>query len=217
MSAVTSPGTTAIRPAADTGDRSGPHWNRLVIGVLLLAAGVAWLLDMAGVSVPWHLAPATGLIVVGLGLLASLAGGKGRSGLFATGIVLLVAALAVALDADRFAGPAGDVDVRPSATGWPSTTTLSAGSARVDLTAAALPPAGRLDVRVGAGRVEVHVPAGHPVRVEADVVLGTVVVDATPAVQGVDQHWVDPVGAGAPVAVHVQVGAGEVEVHHDAA
>jgi hypothetical protein len=30
-----------------------------------------------------------------------------------------------------------------------------------------------------------------------------------------DQHWTDPAGAGAPVVVHVQVGAGEVEVHHD--
>jgi hypothetical protein len=214
---MSSPGTTLVRPGPEAGRSAGPHWNRLVVGLLLLAVGVAWLLDTAGVAVPWHLAPSTGLIVVGLALLASLAGGRGRGGLFGIGIVLLAVALAVALDVDRYAGPAGDVDVRPTPTGWPSTTTLSAGSVRVDLTAAALPAAGRLDVRVGAGRVEVRVPAGHPVRVEADVVIGTVVVDAKPAVQGVDQHWSDPAGATAPVAVHVQVGAGEVEVHHDAA
>jgi hypothetical protein len=187
----------------------------LVIGVLLVAAGVAWLLGTTGVVVPWRLAPSIGLVVVGVGLLASLVRGYGRGGLFLTGVVLLLVALGVALDADRFAGPAGDVVVRPRADGWPSTTTLSAGDVRVDLAAAALPAAGRLDVRVGAGRVDVYVPEGRAVAVDADVVVGTVIVDAAQAVQGIDQHWTDPAGVGAPVVVHVQVGAGEVEVHHD--
>ena len=210
-----SPTPTPVRPDPSVAQRSGPQWNRLVVGVLLVAAGVAWLLSTTGVVVPWRLAPSIGLVVVGAGLLASLVGGRGRGGLFLTGVVLLLAALGVALDADRFAGPAGDTVVRPLPDGWPSTTTLSAGSVRVDLATAALPAAGRLDVRVGAGRVDVYVPDGHTVAVDVDVVVGTVIVDAARAVQGIDQHWTDPAGAGAPVVVHVQVGAGEVEVHHD--
>jgi hypothetical protein len=36
--------------------------ERIVLGLLLAGAGAAWLLDAAGVSVPWALAPAVAVV-----------------------------------------------------------------------------------------------------------------------------------------------------------
>lgn len=89
---------------------------------------------MLGIEERWDQIPAAGPVVVGLGLLATPAGGHGRSGLVALGAVPLVVAVAVGIDAGRFAGrPAGDVTDSPSADGWPVRRTLSPGSVVVDL------------------------------------------------------------------------------------
>lgn len=67
-----------------------------MLGLLLAAGGVAWLLDTAGVDVPWRAAPAAALIVIGVALLASLAGGTGRAD--PATVVLDVGAGEVAVD-----------------------------------------------------------------------------------------------------------------------
>jgi hypothetical protein len=224
---VTAPRTTtgpaAPAPAgatpADGGTRPpasapppGPrlHLDRLVLGLLLAAGGTGWLLDDRGVAVPWHAAPAAAVVLVGLALLVSLVGGRGRGNLVSLGIVLLVPALAIGIGAQRFAGPVGEVVVAPGAEPWPAPTRLAAGTVTVDLTRAPLPPDGRLEVAVGAGRVDVRVPAGQ-VRVETTVVMGTVTVDGEVLRQGVDLRWSDP--AGAPRTLVLDVGTGDVEVN----
>lgn len=193
---------------------SGVGWHRVAVGVLLVAGGLAWLADVLGASVPWRFAPAVGLVVVGVVLLASLTGGHGRGGVTALGVALLVAGIAVGVDVDRFAGPAGDVVVRPEPTEWPVARTLSAGQVLVRLDDAELPARGRAEIAVGAGRIELRVPADRAVRIEAEVVMGTVVVDGEPVAQGVDLQWSGGADV-APLVVVLEVGAGDVEVSHE--
>lgn len=195
-------------PDPDTRHRSGPHWGRIVFGLLLVTGGAGWLLDGAAVAVPWRLLPAVGLVVVGVVLLLSLAGGTGRADVVVIGVVLLVAAVAVGAGVERFAGPVGDRTV--GAAGFAGPTRISAGTVTVDLTDAPLPAGGRLEVSVGAGRVALRLPAEPAVRVHTTVVTGTVVDDGVAVAQGVDLDRTDPVAA--PVTVEIAVGLGEVEV-----
>lgn len=207
--------TTGTRPTRPVPRPGGPRWDRMVVGLLLAAGGVGWLLDGLGVAVPWRFAPAAAVVVVGLALLLSLAGGRGRGGLVPLGIVLLAVAVAVGVGADRFAGPVGDRTITPSVTGWPAAAQVSAGTVTVDLTRGELPAAGRVDVELGAGRVVVLLPADRTVRVHGTVVMGTVVVDGVAAQQGVDLDWTSPDPS--PVDVEIAVGAGDVEVTHERA
>jgi hypothetical protein len=190
------------------------HWDRIVLGLLIIAVGVSAIVDAAGFSVPWLLVPSVALLVVGLALVFSLAGGHGRVNLVVTGAVLLVVAGAVGIGADRFAGPVGDRTIVPVAGDWPSSTTLAAGTALIDLTRAPLPPTGELDVHVGAGKVVLRLPESATVAIDASVVAGAVSVDDETVREGVDMRWTDPRTADAPLRVTVDIGAGNLEVHH---
>jgi len=62
------PASVEIRPGR------GPQVDRIVLGLLVAAIGVGWLLDQAGVSVPWRMLPAAALVLIGLALMATLLG-----------------------------------------------------------------------------------------------------------------------------------------------
>jgi hypothetical protein len=190
-----------------------PRPDRLVVGALLVAVGVAWLLDTAGVSVPWRLFPAAALIGVGAVVLAAARRGWPRRGLVGLGALLLVAAVAVGVHVERFAGPVGDQVVVPTSGAWPAPTRVLAGTVTVDLTRGPLPPSGHLDVAVGAGRVVLVLPRTPPVNVDAEVVVGAVLVDGVRVDDGVHARWAEP--AGGPLGVSVDVALGEVEVLRD--
>jgi hypothetical protein len=74
----------------------------------------------------------------------------------------------------------------------------SAGTATVDLIRHPLPPVGRLDVSIGAGRLVLVLPDAPPVQVDARVVTGDVTVDGERADDGIDVRWCwsSPVCAG---------------------
>lgn len=203
-----SPPTPAPAPPAR-------RWRigRLVTGALAVAVGVAWLLDAAGVPVPWRLFPAAALVLTGAALVLAAAGGWPRHGLVGLGAVLLVAAVAVGVDVERFAGPVGDQVVAPTSGQWPVEVRLAAGTATVDLTRHPLPPSGRLDVSVGAGRVVLVLPRSAAVRADVEVVTGAVVVDGVRVDDGIHARWAAP--GLAPVDVAVDVALGEVEVLHE--
>ncbi|WP_133251994.1 hypothetical protein [Actinomycetospora cinnamomea] len=206
---------TQLGPAASpttTPPARGPRLDRLVAGALLVAVGAAWLLDAVGVSVPWRLFPAIALVVVGAVLVVAAAGGWPHRGLVGLGALLLVAAVAVGVHVERFAGPVGDQLVAPPPGAWPTHTRLLAGTATVDLTRHPLPPDGHLDVAVGAGRVVVVLPPASPAGVDVEVVAGGVLVDGVRVDDGVHARWVEPASDGPTVAVDVALG--EVEVHH---
>lgn len=190
---------------------AAPHWGRLVVGALVVAAGVGWLLDVLGVSVPWRFGPAVGLLVAGTALLLSLAGGRGRADVVVTGLVLVVLAAAVGVGAGRYAGPVGDRAL--GAGDWPPDTAIAAGTVEIDLTTGAPPPGARTAVHVGAGRIVVRVPATTDVGIEAHVGAGSVMVDGTTVQEGPDLSWASPGTSTAFTVVTVDVGAGDVEVH----
>lgn len=204
----TAPGTVGTPPS-----RPELHWDRLVIGLLLVAGGVAWLAAARGAPVPWRLAPALVVTVCGAGLLASLAGGRGRDGLVVLGALALLAAIAVEAGADRYLGPAGDRTVVPALDGGSETVRHSVGTLTVDVTAGPATP-GRLEVHHGVGDVVVRVPTGGSVRVRSHVGAGTILVDGVAVAQGVDLSWTDPTVPGAASVVVVDQGVGEVEVQH---
>ncbi|MFR9803927.1 hypothetical protein ACL02T_16740 [Pseudonocardia sp. RS010] len=192
--------------------RAGPQWGRIVLGSLIVAVGVGSMLGAQGVSVPWRFVPAVGLVLVGVVLLLSLAGGRGRADVVVIGVVLAVLAAGVGVGAARFAGPVGDRTIAAGPGGWPADTRLAAGTVEIDLTASALPTGGRMAVHVGAGKVVVRVLASAAVGVEADVVAGSVTVDGGKVEEGVDLSWSRSVTSPAPV-VAVDLGVGDVEVH----
>jgi hypothetical protein len=218
MTAVESPVETRRAPDAPpppAPPRTSVRLDRIVVGLLLAAAGLGWLLDEAGVSVAWRMLPAAALIVVGVALLGSIAGGRGRAGLIGLGAVLLVVAASVGVGVDRFAGPAGDRLVTPAADTWPVTVRHSAGNVTVDLSRTPLPAAGRMDIEVGAGRIVLVVPKATPVRIDATVVTGNIRIDDVSAGEGLDVRWSEPDAADAAIEVTLHVGVGEIEVNHE--
>lgn len=182
--------------------------------MLLTAAGAGWLLDVAGVPVPWRMFPAAALVVVGLALVTTVRFGHGRTPLVALGVALLAVAVAVGLDVDRYAGPVGDRVLTPVSGALPADTRIGVGSVVVDLTRGPLPGPGRAHVQVGVGTVVVLLPPGAAVDVDAEVVTGSIVVDGTRDGDGVDVRWSERPGIAGEAALTVRVGIGEIEVRH---
>lgn len=208
---VNSGGATAEVAVA----RGGLRVDRIVIGLLVGATGVAWLLDETGVSVPWRMFPSAALIVVGLALTATLLGGRGRGVLIGLGIVLLAAAVAIGVGADRYTGPAGDRVLVPTAADWPVQERFSAGTVTVDLTRHPLPEVGHLQVDVGAGRLVVLLPPERTTQIHATVTAGSITVDGVRVQDGIDLQWSNPGTTARSVDLNLHVGLGDIEVDHE--
>lgn len=195
---------------------AGPRLDRIVAGVVIGVIGVGWLLDGAGASVPWRMFPAAALVLIGCVLLVSLFGGRGRGALISMGIVATVLAVAVGVGVDRYAGPAGDRMITPTAADWPVNTQVSVGNVTVDLTRYELPKDGFLQVDLGAGELRLILPAANPkVGVDTWTTAGTVTVDDVKVGDGVDVRWSDPAHGSTPIRVEVHVGMGNIEVSHE--
>ncbi|GAA0808170.1 LiaF domain-containing protein [Spirilliplanes yamanashiensis] len=212
MTAVTDrPATTAAPvPSTATRPREGVRWSRLIAGVLIVAVGAGWFLDQLGVSVPWRLAPAAGLVVVGAALLVAR---EGRGLLIGTGVVLAAAALLAPLPTGHFAGPVGTRAVVPAAADWPVEATISAGELTVDLTRNPLPAGGRVTVRVGVGDLRIVVPAAG-VRVDARTGLGDIRVDGRTADQGYAPVWTEGPDDADAVRLDADVAVGSIDLRH---
>jgi len=193
----------------------GPRIDRIVVGLLLAAAGIGWLLDQAGASVPWRMFPATALVVIGLALLATLVGGSGRAALVSLGVIALIVGVAVGVGVNRYAGPVGDRVVAPSTAQWPVNTRLGAGTLTIDLTRNPLPESGSLVADVGAGRIVVLLPAGSSPIIDARATVGTVSVDGVKVSDGIDVRWSQPNPLTTAVNLDLRVGLGDIEVNHD--
>jgi hypothetical protein len=194
----------------------GPRVDRIVVGLLIGATGVGWLLDQAGVSVPWRMFPAAALVGIGVGLLATLLGGRGRGALIGLGIISTVVAVAVGVGADRYAGPVGDVMVAPTVAEWPVQQHISAGTVTVDLTRHPMPETGQLQVEVGAGQIILVLPQDATAGINASATAGTVTVDGTNVGDGLDVRWSNPSRTpSASVELDLHVGLGDIEVNHE--
>jgi hypothetical protein len=214
-SSAPSPPRVPPAPAVEpTARRVSPEL--IVFGLLVAAAGSAWLLDEIGVSVPWALAPAAATIVIGIALMVTARMPGSHAPLVIWGAILLATAVLVAV-MQPVGGPVGDRFLTPSAGQWPVATSLTAGNLTIDLRQNPLPANGRLTADVSAGRVVLRLPdtpAGGSARVQvvAHVGMGEITVDGVEVRAGMGLDWTSPDPAAVVVDVHV--GTGQLEVDH---
>jgi hypothetical protein len=122
-------------PAAPA-DRNGPAAATVLVGALLVLVGIGWLLDAAGVEVPWRAVLPAALIAVGLACVAGAFRDR-QHALMVVGIALtVVLSLAVAADWDLevpLGGGVGDRTERPTAPDELTGYELGVGTLEVDL------------------------------------------------------------------------------------
>ena len=208
------PTETRTEPvAALSGKRPVLRMNRVVLGFLAVSVGILWLVDEIGVDVPWRVVPPAALLIVGIALLVTIVAGEGRRTLIWLGVGLLVVSVALGVGAQRYAAPAGDISLAPTAVEWPLDSRHSVGNVRVDLTEHPRPTQGRLDLHLGAGNVTLLMPNDAPVRVDVTVTAGNIVVNGATAADGLDLTWSNEKAA--DVVVTIDLGAGQVEVRDE--
>jgi hypothetical protein len=166
-------------PAAPA-DRHGPAAATVLVGALLVLVGIGWLLDAAGVEVPWRAVLPAALIAVGLACVAGAFRGR-QHALMVVGIALtVVLSVAVAADWDLdvpLGGGVGDRTERPTTPDELTGYELGAGNLMVDLRQLQVPPGTTaVEARVGIGELAVELPQGISVAVVARSGLGEVQV-----------------------------------------
>jgi hypothetical protein len=211
--------TTEPLPPAPPVDRQGPAAATVLVGALLVLVGIGWLLDAAGVEVPWRAVLPAALIAVGLATVAGSLRGR-QHGLMVLGLVLTVAlAVAVATDWDLELTAAGGVGERvhePTTTNDLRDYRLAVGQLTVDLTGLQV-PAGTTTVkaRVGLGELVVKAPAGVAVRLDGRSGVGQVHgLDREENGLGnrLDVRTGDFDGAGRRLLLELRAGVGEIRV-----
>jgi hypothetical protein len=166
-------------PAVPT-DRHAPAAATVLVGALLVLVGIGWLLDAAGVAVPWRAILPASLIAVGLACVAGAFRGR-QHALMVVGVALaVVLSLAAAVDWDLdvpLTGGVGDRTEQPRSPAELTEYELAAGDLLVDLRQLQVPPGTTaVEARVGVGELVVRVPAGVSVEVMARSGLGEVQV-----------------------------------------
>jgi hypothetical protein len=166
--------------SAPPADRQGPATATVLVGALLVLVGIGWLLDAAGVEVPWRALLPAALIAVGLACVAGAFRGR-QHALMIVGVVLtVVLSLAVAANWDLdvpLAGGVGDRTEQPRTAADLAGYELGIGNLLVDLRQLQV-PAGTttVEARVGIGELVVELPDGVTVEVVASSGLGEVQV-----------------------------------------
>jgi predicted membrane protein len=150
----------------------------VLVGALLVLVGIGWLLDAAGVEVPWRAMLPAALIAVGLATAAGAFRGR-QHGLMVVGVVLVVVlSVAVATDWDvevPLAGGVGDRSEQPVTPADLSEYRLGMGEFRLDLARLQVPVGTTtIDARVGVGELRVELPDGVSAEIVARAGLGNV-------------------------------------------
>jgi predicted membrane protein len=211
--------TEPIPPAepAPPADHRGPATATVLVGALLVLVGIGWLLDAAGVEVPWRAVLPAALIAVGLACVVGAFRGR-QHALMVVGVALMaVLSVAVAANWDLdvpLAGGVGDRTERPTTPADLATYELGVGNLVVDLSRLQV-PAGTtpVDARVGIGELVVELPDGVSVEVTATSGLGQVQVLGQE--EGGFASRVDTAseaGGDRRLALDLRVGLGQVRV-----
>lgn len=205
-----------------TPTRLPAHPGRIVAGIVLLLLGVAWVLEVAGVSLPWQTMLAVGLVVVGGTLIYGARTGT-HGGLIALGV-----ALTVVLTVGSVAAPYSDVGLIGSGAGDRLYTPtragqvvdgyqLSIGTLTVDVRGVDFAEGTRttLPASVGIGQLVVIVPANVTVDLTGDVGIGEIVAFGTDrggVIVSVDDVYPGLTTGGGTLVVEASVGLGRLEV-----
>jgi hypothetical protein len=203
-------------PAPPT-DRHAPAAATVLVGALLVLVGIGWLLDAAGVAVPWRAILPASLIAVGLACVAGAFWGR-QHALIVVGVALMVVlSLAVAVDWDvdvPVTGGVGDRTEQPRTPGDLTTYELAVGNLEVDLRQLQVPPGTTaVEARVGVGQLVVHLPGGVTVDVMARSGLGEVqVLGEQEGGLGSRIDTVAGAGSGRTLRLDLRVGLGQVQV-----
>jgi Cell wall-active antibiotics response LiaF, C-terminal len=168
----------AAEPGPPT-DRHAPAAATVLVGTLLVLVGIAWLLDAAGVVVPWRAILPASLIAVGLACAAGAFRGR-QHALMVVGVVLMVLlslGAAADWDLDLPLTGVGDRSEQPTSPAQLRRYELGVGNFELDLRRLQLPPGTTtVEARVGIGELAVEVPEGVSLTVVARSGLGQVQV-----------------------------------------
>jgi predicted membrane protein len=202
-------------PAAPA-DRHGPATATVLVGALLVLVGIGWLLDAAGVEVPWRAVLPAALIAVGLACVAGAFRGR-QHALIVIGVALMVVlSVAVAADWDvdvPLAGGFGDRTEQPASPAELTGYELGVGNLLLDLRQLQVPPGTTaVEARVGVGELVVELPDGVSVQVRASSGLGE--VQALGQQEGGFASRIDATAGGGDrrLELDVRVGVGQVRV-----
>jgi Cell wall-active antibiotics response 4TMS YvqF len=211
--------TEPIPPAGSAApvDHRGPATATVLVGALLVLVGIGWLLDSAGIEVPWRALLPAALIAVGLACVAGAFRGR-QHALMVVGVALVVVlSVAVATDWDLdvpLTGGVGDRVERPITPAELGEYELGVGNLVVDLRRLQV-PAGTtaVEARVGVGELVVELPDGVSVEVVARSGLGEVqVLGQQEGGFGSRIEAASEVGGVRRLRVDARVGLGQVRV-----
>ncbi len=191
--------------------------GRIVLGLLVVTAGSAWLLDSLDViEVSWTIFFPVALIITGIGVIAA-SPGHTEGGLVGLGVVLTVLTVVTALSPlDVFTGGIGQRSFAPtSAADLEEEYVLGIGQMELDLRGLDVSE-GTLSVKasVGMGQLQVRVPDDVNLVATGSAALGQV------ELLGEDQGGfgprletqIDVPGSAVTIELEASVGMGEVEV-----
>jgi phage shock protein PspC (stress-responsive transcriptional regulator) len=214
------PPITAPDPTPATPRAPRSRLAAVVLAVLLVGGGFAWLLDALDlVEVDWTDRLALGLVVVGVGLLIAAWWGRAWAlvpvGLLFALLIVTAEALVVPVDA----GTGEQTEIVDTPAELARDHELFAGQLTLDLRDVPL-SAGEtatVEAAVGAGQMRVLVPEDATVTVDADVRIGEVVSDGGPEANesghGLDEHFTLAGAARGPrIDLDLFVGFGRLEV-----
>jgi hypothetical protein len=189
----------------------------LVVGLLLVAAGLLWLLEALDVAdIPWDALLPAGLIVVGAGLIVA-ARTHTHGGLITVGIVLTILTAASSAADIRLEGGIGDRTYAPrSAADLEDDYSLAIGQLEVDLTGVRLPTGTTtINISVGMGELLVEVPEGVAIDVSAELAAGDAnIIDVEDSGVAVEAAFTDDgyESAATRLSLDLSVGLGDMVV-----
>jgi hypothetical protein len=168
----------APRPMTGSGLRRRPRSDRGLFGVLALAIGMVWLLEVTVIRINGETVLSVLLMLLGLGLVATGRRG-GRLWPLLLGVLLTIALVAGSTSfhlgipsnggfGNRLFAPSSAESLQPSYE-------MTAGTLTLDLSQLTGPnPSGRtVTIRQGFGKVSLVVPASMPIDVRARVTFGS--------------------------------------------
>ena len=190
--------------------------GRAGLGVVLLAAGVLWLLAATEVvDLSYRVAVGILLVVVGLAIALSR---SHRGPLVLVGILVVLAGIpALFLDTDVWTEGVGEETVTPASTADLVPFEHGIGKLTVDLRTSGLEIDDRtVEASLGVGDLLVLVPADTDVRVEAHAGIGSIeALGRTESGVDVDLERISGTSGTQEVELELEVGIGSIRVELD--